>query len=368
MDQRREFVDLAAREDANISQLCASFGISRKTGYKWLARFRTEGHAGLCDRSRRPHTSPHRTAPVVEAKVLAAAQQHPVWGARKLAAWLANHGQEPPSPSTVHAILTRHGQQRPATEPVQRHWQRFEAAAPNEWWQMDWKSPLTLRQGQVIPLAILDDHSRYALHLSAGLNQRRSTVEAQLTATFQRYGLPRYILTDNGPPWGTSGQGGLTALEVWLLRLGIQLRHGRPYHPQTQGKVERFHRTLSAELLQGTQFADQVSCQTAFDHWRWEYNHERPHRALDLGVPAGRYQPSERRFPHRLPAISYGPDDLVRAVNENGRIAFGGRKLFISRGLIGMPVAVRPTTTDGLWTVHFCQREVRTVDLRHQNV
>lgn len=366
MDQRREFVELAHREGANISQLCASFGISRKTAYKWLARFADAGVAGLVDRSRRPLTSPLQTPPELEAQVVAAFQQHPVWGARKLAAWLRGRGADPPSPSTIQAILTRYGCRVPAEEPVQRHWQRFEAAAPNDWWQMDWKSPLSLEQGRVIPLAILDDHSRYALHLSAGLNQRQETAKAQLTVTFQRYGMPRSILTDNGPPWGTSGNGGLTALEVWLLRLGVQLRHGRPYHPQTQGKVERFHGTLAAELLLGARFADQASVQSAFDHWRWDYNHERPHYALDLTVPAAHYQPSVRRFPHRLPEIIYGPDDVVRQVNENGRIGFGGRKYFVSRGLIGMPVAVRPTTTDGIWTVHFCIQQVMQLDVRQQ--
>lgn len=364
MDQRREFVFLAQQEGAHVSQLCTSFGISRKTGYKWLTRFAAGGSPALQDQSRRPHRSPTRTDPARAAHVLAAHCRYPYWGARKLAAWLARQNIPPPSPSTIHAILRRHGCRGPLAAPVQRHWQRFVADAPNDLWQVDWKGPLQLQQGQVIPLAILDDHSRYALHLSAGANQRQITAQTQLTVTFQRYGLPRRILTDNGPPWGTSGQGGVTALEAWLLRLGIGLSHGRAYHPQTQGKIERFHGTLAAELLSGPPFADQPSCQSAFDRWRWLYNHDRPHQALAFTVPAEHYQPSVRPFPSRLPEIAYGPDDVVRTVNENGRIAYRGRRLFVSRGLVGLPVAVRPTTTDGQWTVHFCQQQITTLDLQ----
>jgi hypothetical protein len=216
----------------------------------------------------------------------------------------------------------------------------------------------------VHPVPDLDDHSRFALGLVACACERRAVVQARLTACFQRYGLPRAILTDNGPPWGTSGAGGVTALEAWLLRLGVELWHGRAYHPQTQGKVERFHGTIAADVFAHRPPPDLAACQPAFDAFRALYNHERPHQALGDAVPASRYAPSPRAFPAALPEIVYGPDDQVRRVRDQGAIGFRGRSWFISRGLIGLPVAVRPTTTDGVFQVVFCQREVATLDLR----
>lgn len=365
MDQRQEFVCLATQEGANIRRLCNAFGISPKTGYKWLKRFAAEGPEGLVDRSRRPHHTPNQTVPETEALVVEAHLTHPAWGARKLAAWLRRQGHTPPSPSTILAILERHGCPRVPAEAVMRHWQRFEAEAPNELWQMDAKGVLTLERGPAVPLGILDDHSRYALHLSVNPNQQRTTVQAHLTATFQRYGLPRRILSDNGPPWGSMGQGGLTGLAAWLIRLGIRLSHGRPYHPQTQGKVERFFGTLNAECLLGRPLIDLASCQAAIDHWRWIYNSERPHEALAMDVPIDHYQPSPRPFPERLPEIVYGPDDAVRKVKGNGVIVYANRRHFVGRGVAGLPVAVRPTREDGVMTVHFCHHQLRTLNL-HQ--
>lgn len=245
-----------------------------------------------------------------------------------------------------------------------RPWQRFVAEAPNELWQMDAKGVLRLATGAVIPLAILDDHSRYALHVSANADQQRTTIQAHLTATFQRYGLPRRILSDNGPPWGSMGQGGLTGLGAWLLRLGIQLSHGRAYHPQTQGKIERLFGTLTTECLAGPPLLDAVQAQAAFDRWRVIYNTERPHQMLGMDVPAEHYQASWRPFPERLPEIQYGPDDAVRKVKRNGVIRYANRQHFVGRGVAGLPVAVRPTREDGVLTVHFCHQQIRTLDLR----
>jgi hypothetical protein len=154
-------------------------------------------------------------------------------------------------------------------------------------------------------------------------------------------------------------------LEAWLLRLGIAVRHGRVYHPQTQGKVERFHGTIAADVFGHQRLPDLAACQPAFDAFRTTYNHDRPHQALDLAVPASRYAPSRRVFPDRLPEIAYGPEDQVRLVRSQGAIFFHNRSWFISRGLIGLRVAVRPTTTDGLFQVFFGRRQVATLDLRH---
>ncbi len=186
-----------------------------------------------------------------------------------------------------------------------------------------------------------------------------------LTEMFRRYGLPDAMLADNGSPWGSAGHDAqYTALGVWLLRLGVDLLHGRPRHPQTQGKDERFHRTLNVELLQGRWFRDLCHCQREFDAWRGVYNRERPHEALDLATPASRYRPSTRRFPEILPDPEYHPDDAVRRVNADGYFAFKGRKLKISQAFRGLDVALRPTLLDGLWNVFFAGTVVAQVDLR----
>lgn len=372
MSQRLEFVLLARQEDVNHSALCRRFGISRKTGYKWLARYETAGDSGLADQSRRPHHHPAQTPPDLEAAILAVRTAHPAWGGRKIKAWLERRGIAAPSPSTITAILERNGRLAEEHERPQRTWQRFEAAASNDLWQLDFKGGVRLGNGEAFPLTVLDDHSRFALGLFACSDQKQTTVQAHLTGLFQRYGLPRRILTDNGPPWGPSRTYGITAFEAWLIRLGIRVRpRGHPsriYHPQTQGKVERFHGSLAAEVLRGPQFVDCSSCQHAFDRWRDCYNLERPHEALDLAVPVERYRPSPRLLPPELPSIVYGPDDAVRMVKAHGVIAYRGRRYFVSRGLAGLPVAVRRTRDPARVQVYFCQQLVKELTLHPSSV
>jgi transposase InsO family protein len=359
MAERLEFVAFAAQEGASIAALCRHFGISRKTGYKWLER--AAGESGVRDRSRRPLTSPGRTPREVEEQVLALRADHPAWGGRKLHHALARQGMvQPPAPSTITAILRRHGLLTPA--PLARDFVRFAHAAPNALWQLDFMGHRALDQGRVHPLTLLDDHSRFALGVTACADEQHATVQEHLTASFRRYGLPHRILSDNGSPWGSAGRGGLTSLEAWLVQLGIAVSHGRAYHPQTQGKVERLHRTIAAEVFAQRQFADLATTQTAFTVFRTCYNHERPHEALDFAVPASRYQPSPRPFPETLPEITYGPEDAVRIVTVHGSIQWRQRRYFVSRGLVGRPVAVRPTPEDGRWAVYFCHRHVATID------
>lgn len=366
MQLRQEFVLLAEPRAIPLAELCRRYGISRKTGYKWLGRAAV-GETDGGDRSRRPHTSPTQTPPAVEARVVALRLAHPAWGGRKLHHVLVQHGlADVPAPSTITDILHRH--RLIAADPDRpRAWQRFEHAAPNDLWQLDFMGHRGLGDGsRVHPLTLVDDHSRFALGLFACAHEQQQAVHAHLTACFARYGLPQAILTDNGPPWATSGMGGLTALEAWLLRLGIEVWHGRVYHPQTQGKVERFHATLAAEVFAHRHLLDLAASQGAFDVFRRTYNHERPHQALGYAVPASRYQPSPRPLPATLPELVYGPDDEVRVVRSQGAISFRNRSYFISRGLIGLPVAVRPTTTDGVFAVVYCQREVAVIDLHHR--
>lgn len=366
MEQREEFVRLAMASGANISELCRRFGISRAKGYKWLARYGVEGRAGLADRSRRPLHSPTRTVVPVEAEVLRIrAESNNAWGGRKIARVMRRNGAvEVPAPSTITAILRRHGKLEGRRHEHPGPYQRFERAEPNELWQMDFKGHFALAQGRCHPLTVLDDHSRYSLTIAACGNEQDVTVQAQLVPVFRRYGLPYAMLMDNGSPWGDAGDQPHTVFTVWLMRLGVRAAHGRPFHPQTQGKDERFHRTLKAEVLNGKNFPDLAACQRAFDRWRRVYNHERPHEALALATPAERYHASPRPFPETLPAIEYGPGDIVRKVDGDGAISLKGGRLHVGKAFRGQPVALRPTTDDGVLSVHFCAHRIGTLDLR----
>jgi transposase InsO family protein len=367
MSLREEFVAKALEEETNMSALCRAYGISRKTGYKWLKRYRAEGRAGLRDRSRRPQCSPNQTAEEIEQLILVARQRHPAWGGRKLKRWLENRGHTGlPAPSTITAILRRHGQLDEEEAAKHRPIQRFEKQAPNELWQMDFKGYFHLGNGETChPLTVLDDHSRFLVGLRACPDEVRLTVHNHLTDIFRAYGLPERMLMDNGPPWGDQADNPYTALTVWLLRLGIHISHSRPYHPQTQGKDERVHRTLQAELLSRTAFPTLHECQVGFDDWRDLYNLERPHEALDLDPPSTRYQPSERPFPETLPPVTYPPDMFVRKVDVSGRISFQGRRLRVGKAFHAQPVGLQPDTlTDGLLHVFFGKTHVRSLDLR----
>jgi transposase InsO family protein len=366
-ETRLEFVRLAASGEVSVAELSRRFGISRQTGFALLRRFREEGEAGLVDRSRRPHTSPGRMPPELEFRILALRDAHPRWGGRKLARRLRDLGVDAvPAPSTVTEVLRRAGRLDLAEAARHRPFVRFERAEPNELWQMDFKGHFPAGAGRCHPLTVPDDHSRYALGLAACPGETLVEVRARLTALFRRHGLPRSVLCDNGSPWGAAGrtgrQGQRTAFEVWLMRLGVATLHGRPRHPQTQGKEERFHRTLDVELLQGRSFAGLAECQQAFDAWRAVYNHDRPHEALGLAVPASRYRPSTRPFPETLPRPEYHTHDLVRRVRPDGCFRLHGHTIALSQAFAGLDVALRPTLRPGVLSLHFMAFTIGTLD------
>jgi transposase InsO family protein len=364
---RQEFVTFAGEPGANVSGLCRRFGISRKTGYKWLARFRQD--PALSDRSRRPHHSPGKTAAEMEQLVVELRQRHWAWGGRKLRQRLLDLGHtDAPAVSVVHAILKRHGLIDARESDKHRSFERFERAEPNDLWQMDFKGHFATEKGRCHPLTMLDDHSRYNLTLKACGDERNMTVKTALIASFERYGMPRCILADNGAPWGSYGnQSNWTELGVWLVRLGIKLIHGRPLHPQTQGKEERFHRTLKAEVLGTRCFRDLQHVQEAFDAFRPVYNHQRPHEALGLKVPASRYRPATRSYPSTLPTVEYGPGDTVRKVDMSGKISLRGRPWKVGGAFAGQSVAVRPADIDGVMDLFYAHQKVATVDLRDES-
>jgi transposase InsO family protein len=362
-EAREELCRLALQAGANRRQLCRRHKVQPRILYKWLDRYRQEGVGGLSDRSRCPHHSPGKTGPEMEAAVLAVRRENPVWGGRKIVASLARQGLSPPSPSTITQILRRNGQ--PMVAPGQKAWKRFEHDAPNALWQMDFKGPVDMRTGRLHPLTVVDDHSRYAVVLHAAGKERHEIVQNAVQAAFERYGLPEVILTDNGSPWGDTGERSLTKLGVWLIEHGVAPWRSAPYHPQTHGKNERFNRTLKAELLDGRTFDDLARAQAAFDRWRHRYNFHRPHDALELAVPGDRYRPSPRPFKAKVAPFEYGPDDTVRLVDTAARIGFQGRRMKASKALIGKLVAIRPTERDGLFDLVFRHVTVKSIDFHN---
>lgn len=361
MDQRREFVRLAMQEGANRRELCRRFGIHPDTGYKWLGRGLANGE--LADRSRRPKSSPARTDAAIEAAVLAVRDAHPAWGARKIARCIEREGDRPPAISTVHEILRRHNRINPRPGGAAAC-QRFEMEAPNQLWQMDFKGWIRLGNGRrCYPLTVVDDHSRYAIGIEACADEKGSTVRPRLEKLLRIYGLPDALFVDNGTPWGDAGRS-WTRFGVFLLKLGIKVLHSRPYHPQSRGKNERFHRTLKEEVFALNTFRDHDDTQPALDRWREVYNFVRPHQALDQNVPADRYRPSSRAMPDRLPEVGYDNAEIIRTVPDTkAYIRFKGKLWKVPQAFCGERVAIRPIAIDGHHGVFFASHQIATIDL-----
>jgi transposase InsO family protein len=359
VDQREEFVRLARQPGSNISELCRRFGISRKTGYKWLAR------DSFADQSRRPGSSPKRTVEAIEAKVLQLRDESPAWGGRKIARVLQRDEGIELAPSTVTSVLHRHGRISERASQAATPWQRFEHGAPNCLWQIDFKGHFATAAQRCHPLTVLDDHSRFSVVLQALADEQRGSVQPVLQRAFERFGLPDRINADNGNPWANQAQGGLTKLAVWMIRLGIRVSYSRPFHPQTNGKDERFHRTLKAEVLARHSFADLADAQRHFARWRHVYNFVRPHEALALETPASRYRPSRRAMPKTLPTIEYLAGDLVRKVQQGGWFSVQGKDFRTSKALAGQPIACRPLSEhDGTFAVFFCHQKLEEISLK----
>jgi transposase InsO family protein len=364
MSQRVEFVEEALKENANRRALCRAYGITARTGYKWIQRYKEQGEGGLYERSCRPKCSPQKSSPLVEEAVLRVRSTHPSWGGRKIRWQLAREGmQAVPSASTITAILHRHDKIPLAESEKHRAMQRFEMEHPNQLWQMDFKGHFEMTNGGAChPLTVLDDHSRFLVGLKACHAERAKAVKFRLESIFEEYGLPERMLMDNGSVW----QGFHTGLTFWLVRLGIQVVHGRPYHPQTQGKDERRHRTLKQELLQEQEFFHLKECQEKFDAWRTIYNYERPHQALGMQPPATRYQPSLRTFTGHFPLIEYEPGDILRKTDLYGRIQFHARRFPVGKAFRQSLVALRPTAVEGVFHVFFFKQKIAQISLRSQ--
>jgi putative transposase len=363
LGERREFVRLALQEGANRRELCRRFGISADAGYRWLRRWKA-GDETLADRSHRALNNPRRSEAEVESPILAVRDAHPAWGARKIARVVRREGLEPPAISTIQAILQRHDR---IVAPIggARATIRFEKPAANQLWQMDFKGWVRLVDSSIChPLTIVDDHSRFALCLRACANQQGETVKALIENVFQHYGLPDAIYVDNGSPWGDASGQKWTRFGVWLLKLGVEVIHSRPYHPQGRGKNERFHRTLNQEVFAFERFADQAAVQRAFDRWRDIYNFERPHEGIDYQTPAERYRPSARPMPKKTPQPDYDHGELVRTVSTTkDYVSFRGRLWKVPGAFRGERLAIRPKNNDGEFGVFFGSHHIAHIDL-----
>jgi transposase InsO family protein len=356
---RTAFVHAVRTANRPVAQAARDFGISRPTAYKWLARF--DAQEPLADRSRKPARSPARTPEALEAAVLAVRDQFG-WGPRKIVAYLKNHDRPTPPVRTAAAILLRHRRVPAAAAPPPDACQRFERPEPNQLWQLDFKGFVEIDRRRIYPLTVLDDHSRFLLALACGTDQTYATAWAALWAAFGEYGLPEQLLCDNA--FGTHGRPapGLSWFEARLLRLGIRTIHGRPYHPQTQGKIERLHATLEAEVFPRLPHDRLDAFQAGLDHWRrCVYNPIRPHEALGDAPPLTRWRPSPRSRPATLPAVEYPPGAVLRKVAATGDIRWHRARILAGQGLVGQ--SVRVEEADGCVTLWYGTHRIRQVPL-----
>lgn len=365
MTQRMTFLECYLRNESSLTALAKMFSISRKTAYKWIERHKMLGLDGLLDQSRVPHNIHNCVPSEMEALILQTREQFPAWGARKLKKFLENKGcSHLPCESTFNRILKRKGYIASAETAKRQKFIRFEHSSPNDLWQMDFKGFFRINREKCNPLTILDDHSRFAVCLKSCHNQTENTVRNQLISTFREYGLPNRMTMDNGAPWGSSGRN-YTRLSVWLMRLGIKVSYSRPYHPQTQGKDERFHRSMKEELLNRVQFNSLEDAQKQFDIWRRIYNYERPHEGILLQVPADRYKRSVFEYPEKMPTIEYESGEIVRKVHSTGRISYQGHDYYLGEAFQGDYVALREEEEEGFLEVYFNRQRIKILDLKN---
>ena len=344
---REEFVRRVLAQEASKAALCREYGISRPTGDKWIERFQ-DGQS-MTDRSRAPLSCPGRIEAATEAQIVRFRRLHPALGAVKLRKIMENEGYtDLPCARTFNNIFQRNGLIHKEDSRAATPYQRFEKAMPNEMWQADFKGDFRMEDGfRCHPLNIIDDHSRFNLCIEALTNETFGAVKPVMERLFREYGLPFSFLCDNGNPWGTPQSLGYSRFEVWLMELGILTIHGRPKHPQTQGKEERFNRSFTRECLKGRVFSYKVHAQKCFDEYRAFYNDVRPHFALDLDVPSSHYEPSARKMPEKILPWEYGPEYQLCKVKETGYFNYGGQGFYLSEAFGGKTIAVRESHLPG---------------------
>ncbi len=366
--ERTKFVAALLDEpEEGFAALCKRFGISRQTGYEWKRRFEREGPAGLVDRSSRPHSHPNETPADIADRLVAVRKAHPTWGPKKLRAHLAE--REPglclPAASTIGEILTRRGltaarKRRVRVPPAATLLKA--ATCPNALWATDHKGSFRLTDGRVYPLTISDGWSRFFLKCEALTSTSEDEAWPHYEAAFREYGLPVRIRSDNGVPFANpQAMGRLSRLSVRWVKLGIGLERIEPGHPEQNGAHERLHLTMEEVIAEGR--IDRAEQQRRFDHFRREYNHERPHEALGQRTPASVYETSWRPYPAVLPSVEYDVETTVRRVSSNGSVKWRGHDFFVTSVLNHEPVGFRELDDDR-WTLWFGPVFLCTVDLR----
>ncbi len=364
MSAKEEFIHEALAKEIPFSHLCRHYKITRKTGYLLLKRYSKEGLTGLIPRSKKPLSSPTRTPIGVEEAIVNLRLKKPTWGAKKILAFLkVGNKNNLPSRSTINEILKRHNLITIEESLKRKEFIRFEKESPNDLWQMDFKGHFQLLTKQTCyPLTIIDDHSRFSLSVTACANEQYLTVKTRLIQIFKQYGLPNQFNVDNGNPWGNSKLLPYTALTVWLMQLGVRVSHSRPRHPQTNGKIERFHRTLKEDLISRYPMRSLSHAQKLFDKWRHEYNNIRPHEAIDMKVPMQKYVPSLKQFPDKLLPIEYHTGAILRKVRGNGFIAYRNQEYLVGEAFKGHYVEVKPDEINKCIGLYFREFEIYNYD------
>lgn len=368
--ERARFVSEWESQDWSMAELCRDYGITRKTGYKWISRYEEEGPDGLGNQSRAPHRHPNQTSEEVEQAILKLREEHRCWGARKIRARLERQAEKEgpvPAASTIGAILKQYG----LTVGPKKRWRAerskqplAEAGAANAVWCIDFKGWFRTRDGKRCdPLTLTDRYSRYLLRCQRVGAADTMHTRAVLEGAFSEYGLPERIRSDNGAPFGSNGRGGLTALAVWWMRLGIQPERIQPGKPQQNGSHERMHLTLKQETALPPAGSAR-SQQQRFDEFRQEYNHQRPHEALEMSTPAEHYQRSLRPYPRRLPEPEYRDGWEVRTVGRSGQFKLWSDEVFVSHALAGQSIGLQPLTAgqERYWKVYFMSHDLGVLD------
>lgn len=370
MDQRQAFVWEAKRQWWSMTELCARYEISRKTGYKWLAR--AKRREGLADQSRRPATCPHAIPEALVQRLLAFRRAHRSWGPKKLRRELSRQWPKEawPARSTISLILKRHGLAAPRSRrrrPGHAGSPLTAMSAPNAVWAIDFKGQIRVGDGTLCyPLTLTDGFSRYLLACEALRGPTHLATRRTLEHVFREYGLPEVIRSDNGSPFAGSGLGRLSRLSVWWIHLGIRPELIRPGAPQQNGRHERMHRTLKAETAAPP--ARTAAAQARrFARFQTAYNERRPHEALAQAYPVSYYRPSPRRYPPVLPALEYPAGWTIATVYGTGELPWQGARIWVSHVLSGERVGLYEVA-DGFWALHLGMCLIGVLDERRQRV
>ena len=335
---REEFVE-AAKSSDNFSALCREFGITRATGYKWVRR--KEDQEPLTDRSRRPITTANKTPAELEEKIVTIRMNHPGWGAKKIKVVLENRGETMPCIKTVNNILNRYDCISKEESQKHRAYTRFEKEQCNEMWQTDFKGEFKMQNGKYCyPLDIFDDHSRFVIRIIPSESTSNLVLPAFREA-FYEFGMPNSVLSDNGAQFAGFRQG-YTQFEKWLMNHDVLPIHGRIKHPQTQGKIERFHRAMNQEVLNHYTPKDLADAELVLSNWRNCYNNERPHEALGMKCPSDIYVPSSRAYVDQVSRYEYGGNYHVIKVNSWGYVRFDRWQIYLSETMVDEYIEFRP--------------------------